>query len=260
MAGRTWVSRIGSLLVLGLPSCAPPADSAPRDVELDPTRKADRHGERLPPGAVARLGRLNEVRPGVGSRGLSFSPDGSLLAFVAQDGATRIWNVKTETELHRFPHDPVHFPTNRDRRVFTTDGKLLIGDGGAIWDVATGNPADRFGPVPKGGDTPLSYPPPSPDGKTVLFLTFPGSEVGEVVAFDIATRKELRRFGKGTRVGGPFVFSPDGKMLATAKYPVIVPTPLVGKQKGERPKPPADGTSGVMLWDWAAGEKKAEWR
>lgn len=249
------------VVVTGVLSCAPPAPApAPRDVELAPAREADRHGKALPAGAVARLHKLNDNGVGAGSRGLSFSPDGSLLAFVAQDGDTRIWDVKTETELHRFGHNPVHFPTGHDRRVFTTDGKLLFGDGGRVWDVATGKSAEGFGPAPKPGDTPLSFPIPSPDGKSVLFLTYWGAERGEVVVFDIATRKEVRRFGKGTRVGGPLVFSPDGKTLATAKDPVPVPTPLGGPRKGERPAPPADGQGGVMLWDWATGEKKAEWR
>src|SRR4051812_35963290 len=104
MGRHAWAA----VLVAGcLCSCAPhAADPKPKDVERDPTRKADRHGERLPPGAVARLGKR-----GPGSRGLAFSPDGTLLAFIAPDDDTRIWDVKTETELHRFPHDPVHAPT-----------------------------------------------------------------------------------------------------------------------------------------------------
>src|SRR5262249_44675769 len=156
-------------------------------------------GVRLPAGAVARLHRPNERGPDVGCGALTFSPDGSLLAFIAPDLDTHIWDVKAEKELHRFPHDPVHAPNFHASLVFTTDGKLLIGDGGPVWDVPPGKPAERFGPAPKVGDTPLAYPAPSPDGKTVLFYKG-GHNANEVVVFDVATRKEVRRFGKGARV------------------------------------------------------------
>lgn len=227
-----------------------------RDVELDPARKADRHGERLPPGAVARLHNITNLGGAV-CHGMSFSPDGSLLAFIAPDGDTHIWDIKAEKELHRFPHDPRRAPSYASCRVFSNDGKLLIGDDGVVWDVATGKLVERFGPVPKLGDPALVYPTPSPDGKTVLFLTNAHGD-GEVVMFDIATRKELRRFGKGTRGDGPLIFSPDGKMLAIAKHPPPVIVPVGGGQNEKRPEP-AEITSGIMIWNPVTGEKMAEW-
>jgi WD40 repeat protein len=260
MVRRTWVAFVvGAIVAAPVPLlAAPPAEPGPRDVDLDRARKVDRLGQRLPDGAVARLGRGNKPGVGTGSRGLTFSPDGALLAYVANDGATSIWDIKAETELHRFAPDPVHFPPTFTSRVFTTDGKLLIGEGGVVWDVATGKPADGFGPAPKVGDWPLKLPTPSPDGKTVLFLTLPGDEVGEVVVYEVATRKEIRRFGKGTRVSGPLVFSPDGRTLAAAKAPAPS-VRLLGSGPPRRRTPVEGDGSGVLLWDPGTGEKRAEW-
>lgn len=232
----------------------------PRDIDLDPTRVADRRGERLPAGAVARVGERDPTGRDRGSYGVSFSPGGRLVAFVGPERDTHVWDITTETEVHRLPHNnPANFPTNLDRRVFSADGKLLLGDGGAVWDVTTGQRVERFGPFPTGGDSPIAFPTPSPDGKTVAFVSAQhGSVVSEVVVFDVASRRELRRFGKGTHVGGPLVFSPDGRTLAASKHTLPVPVPLGGRKDQPRPQPAPEDYGGVLLFDAATGAKTAE--
>ncbi|MBN9518355.1 PD40 domain-containing protein [bacterium] len=246
-------------LTLVPPLLAPTAAQPPaRDVEFDTTRTADRRGERLPAGAVARVGERDPDGRQRGSYGLGFSPDGRLVAFVGPERDTHVWDVTTETEVHRLPHDnPANFPTNLDRRAFSADGKLLFGDGGAVWDVKTGKRVERFGPFPKGGDRPLAFPTVAPDGKTVAFVSEQhGSVASEIILYDVATRRELRRFGKGTHVGGPLVFSPDGRTLAASKHAEPILVPLGGRK--DRPRPAPEDFGDVLLFDPATGEKKAE--
>ncbi|HYH65726.1 MAG TPA: WD40 repeat domain-containing protein [Urbifossiella sp.] len=234
---------------------SPAARGQPRDPDFDTTRTADRRGEKLPPGVVARLGGRG---PG-GSLGAAFSPDGRLVAFVGPERDTHVWDVTTETELHRLPHDnPANFPTNNDRRTFSADGRLLFGDGGAVWDVTSGKRVARFGPFPKGFTSLLAYPTTSPDGKTLAYATTQHGHYGaEVVLYDIASRRELRRFGKDTRVQGPLAFSPDGRTLAAGKCSWELPEALGWRGRPRPPRPPED-YGGVLLFDTATGARTAE--
>ena len=241
-----------------LPRAAP---GIAKDVDLDTSRTADRWGDPLPKGAVARIHRINPNGHGAGSRGLAFSPDGALLAFVAQDGDCRIWDIKTETELHRLPHDnPYRFPTNHNRCVFSPDGKLLIGDGGAVWEVATGRRIERFPEPPDAGIMPMAFPTLSRDGKTVAFLSHPQENACEVIIYDIASRKQIIKFGKGNRAYGPMFYSADGSVLAVVKAPESVAVPLGFPRPGAKPPALADDSAGGMVfWNPITGEKKSNW-
>ena len=230
-----------------LPRAAP---GIAKDVDLDTSRTADRWGDPLPKGAVARIHRINPNGHGAGSRGLAFSPDGALLAFVAQDGDCRIWDIKTETELHRLPHDnPYRFPTNHNRCVFSPDGKLLVGDGGAVWEVATGRRIERFPEPPDAGIMPMAFPTLSRDGKTVAFLSHPQENACEVIIYDIASRKQIIKFGKGNRAYGPMFYSADGSVLAVVKAPESVAVPLGFPRPGAKPPALADDSAGLAPAD-----------
>src|SRR5947207_14903789 len=64
---------------------------------------ADRHGDPLPPGAVARLG-TNCFRQAAYIRSLSFSPDGKTLAAGGYLGPARLWDVATGQVVRTLPH------------------------------------------------------------------------------------------------------------------------------------------------------------
>jgi WD40 repeat protein len=113
--------------------------------------------------------------------------------------------------------------------VFSPDGELLAsaGNDGAVrfWDVATAAPAG----VLRGDAGCLAF---APDGKTLAV----GSEWGDgsLGLWDVATRKEVRRFGAGTKGRVHAVgFAPDGSILAAGgpANPVRFWDPATGAEK-----------------------------
>src|SRR5262245_54489501 len=94
--------------------------------------RLDRQGYPLPPGTVARLGRLN-FRHGSPVGALAFSPDGKTLATGGEHLRLRFWDLSTGQQL---PH-----PTPEGSALalaFSPDGALLAsgGNGGRLrlWD------------------------------------------------------------------------------------------------------------------------------
>jgi WD40 repeat protein len=87
---------------------------------------------------------LGSLPPQPGTiRGLTFAPDGKLLATVIDDGAVRLWDVQAQTVIGK--------PLRHEKAVcavaFSPDGKLLLtgGEDGTaqLWEVATGRPAGQ---------------------------------------------------------------------------------------------------------------------
>src|SRR5262245_36701771 len=176
---------------------APPAD-APR---------LDRHGDPLPPGAIARLGTLRLRHPGP-VYAVAVSPDGKLLASSGGDRGVRLWRMATERVAGRLEGE-----LGEVRWIaFSPDSRtLVLGDNQPfvrLWDAATRKEIDRLGrnvPVP-------GAPPPqfgegrgggprevfeghqsgvrsaafAPDGKTLVTAS------EDVRVWDLATRKTVR--------------------------------------------------------------------
>jgi WD40 repeat protein/tetratricopeptide (TPR) repeat protein len=160
---------------------------------------------------------------------VSFSPDGSLLATGAADQTLRLWEVSSGQPYDQpLRHQSIWAPT---RVVFSPDGKLLASSastGGAttrIW--RTYRPINNE-VVPRQHGAQLGAI--SPDGKVGAIIS------GEMLQlWDTAAVKAL---GEPLRHDGSVyvaIFSPDGKLLATA-----VPG---GKDQGV-----------IQLWDLAKGQ------
>lgn len=199
-------------------------------------------------------------------KSVAFSSDGSKLATIGSDMATRIWDVATGTELHelknvrmnRFSPDGSKLATDEangfiigiwdvnawtklhelnltdylDSMAFSPDGsKLATGDdshAACIWDVATGTKLHELK-----HDEWVSSVAFSPDGSKLATGSEDSMEQNSVRIWDTATGNELHELKQFSEVNS-VAFSPDGSKLA------------------------ALGDAGACIWDVATGAKLHE--
>jgi RNA polymerase sigma factor (sigma-70 family) len=234
---------------------APPSEEEPaqkveqpapdkESVADKPAPRVDQQGDPLPPGAIARLGTLRFRGAGSIDR-LTFSPDGRLIAsdgcvwdvasgkqvyhlethyclmllfspdstILASRGGrdrkeVRAWDMKTGQELFRgeiagpWP-GPMAF--SRDSKTLAVVGNETV----EIWEARTGKVLKK-------------YRNPTPEAHAVAFgpgdrLVIAAGRNPPFPLFDVATGQELCRCRGHTAVmaNACFVFSPDGKTLAT---------------------------------------------
>jgi RNA polymerase sigma factor (sigma-70 family) len=210
--------------------------------------RADRYGDPLPDGAIARLGTLR-FRQGGWLRAIALSPDGRLLAGVGGNDEVRLWGTADGAERACWPVREAGSPramafapdgrslavggqmavvlldvgsgkvqrqlpaANVTAVAFAPDGKALAGaqfkGGVRLWDVATGGLL--AGPHVGGGTGrtwSLAY---SPDGRLLVW-----SEGERVAVWDVRAGKELDLAVKHAAAARAVAFSPDGKVLATS--------------------------------------------
>jgi WD40 repeat protein len=183
---------------------------------------ADRYGDPLPLGALARLGTVR-FRHTKTIWAMAYSPDGKILAAADGDGIAghrglswhgpaegtiRLWDPKTGKELRRLTgHDGIIRSL-----AFSADGKLLVStspENGLnrgrvnIWDVATGKRRELRDGIGSARCAALS-----PDGAT-LAVGCPG----DIYFFDVASGKAVRKFPWADAIVKSVAFSPDGKTL-----------------------------------------------
>jgi RNA polymerase sigma factor (sigma-70 family) len=181
--------------------------------KLIPPVAADRLGDPLPEGAIARLG-TTRLRHGEIIRDLGFSPEGKTLISADHHGV-HVWDAETGKQLRTFgeiPGGQVQSP------YFSSDCRLVAlapWNGGRIeiWDAATGRLLRQFacGRFPK-----VRF---SPDGQTLAVLD--GGGIGEPTSLELwdATTGEKRRELRGhAEQIYDFVFSSDGKTAVTASH------------------------------------------
>src|SRR5262245_27022515 len=184
--------------------------------------RADRHGDPLPAGAVARLG-TSRLRHGQPVYSVAFSPDGSILASGGSDGRVVLWEAATGREMRQIALGPGVL----NALVFTSDGKRLLtgGSGGPIrlLETATGKELRRF----QGLTGQVSALALSPDDR---FVVSAGPNP-TLRLWDVDTGKEVRQFTAQRGAITSVVFCPDGKHFVSAG--------------------PDDG---VRLWEAATGQ------
>lgn len=190
------------LLVWLLPSAGLPVAAVGAEV---PTR-ADRYGDPLPKGAVARLGTAR-LRHLDNIQSIVFSADGKMLA--ATDAPTvALWETATGKALGSFRSHAKH-PVVRG---FRDGGKVLLlvdgdadGDGWACVDARSG----KLLHPPKGQGKGLGMIDVAADGKTMARVK---DEVVRVI--DLATDREIVQFPGKAEQFDILRFSNDGKLLA----------------------------------------------
>lgn len=181
---------------------------------------ADRTGDPLPGGAVARLGTLRWRHAGPVDF-VTFSPDGRKIVSASRDDHTlRLWDPGTGRELRR--------STGAGRiraAAFSPDGKTLAGQGedGALWlwDGATGKELRRLGGL-AGDAVAVAF---AADGQTLFAASRVDAGV-YLASWEPATGKELPRPWFRERPWGHYqssspgdlrvAFSPGAKTLALA--------------------------------------------
>jgi WD40 repeat protein len=224
---------VGRLFLLGclallMGQTARGADAAAekQPARQGPAPRVDRHGDPLPPVAVARLGTIrwrHILRDWSGFGLPNVSPDGKYVVS-AGDVGLRLWDATTGKRLDWFAVDVPGFKA----ALLTPDGKSLLTavqkedrDNSDFWrvrwtidhrEVGTGKLQRRIEIVASRENH--EFPQFSRDGRFFI-----GSErENKIVLWDTTTGRKYAQIAKQPSYWNPFAISPDNKMLAVAAH------------------------------------------
>src|SRR5262249_53190154 len=147
----------------------------------------DRHGDPLPPGAIARLGTVRWRHGGTASF-VTFTSDGKQLLSAGADDRVRLWDLATGKEVGQFKLTP-HRSTGDVPLALSADGRTLVScvdnEPVRVWDVSTGK---EVGPLKE-----------SPPAAVLLALDSAGKRLavfgrdGSLGLWDLGSGKRVRQ-------------------------------------------------------------------
>lgn len=196
--------------------------------------RADRFGDPLPTGAIARLGTVR-LRHGYIVSSLVFSPDSKFLISGGWDNTIRLWEAETGKEIRRL----VGHDAEVSSVALSNDGKTLLSGSEdktvRVWELETGKELRRL----TGHQGEVISVAISRDGRTVAS----GSTDKTIRLWDAATGKALHEIAGQRGKVVSVAFSPDGKMLASTTAPW-----------GNELEPPKEQDPRIRLWEVATGK------
>jgi WD40 repeat protein/energy-coupling factor transporter ATP-binding protein EcfA2 len=141
--------------------------------------------------------------------GVSFSPDGKMLASASDDYTVKLWDTSTKKEIRTLTEH-----TNSVNGVsFSPNGKMLASASSdntvKLWDTSTGQEIKTLTGGHKDAVNGVSF---SPNGKMLASA----SSDNTVKLWDTSTRKEIKTLTGHREAVYRLSFSPDGRMLASA--------------------------------------------
>ncbi|MCG9126870.1 PD40 domain-containing protein [Candidatus Poribacteria bacterium] len=143
---------------------------------------------------------------GLNTRSISFSPDGSMLAYGSYDKYIRIYDTTNWEIIKRFQTGNVNVSTV----IFNPAGTILVSansdNTATLWDVKSGTPLNTI----EGHTRTISSMAFSPDGQT--FVT--GSWDQSIRLWDVKTGIQKNTYTKHTDGISSIIFFPDGRTFA----------------------------------------------
>jgi WD40 repeat protein len=198
------------------------ASSATLLAQDDKTPSRDRHGDPLPPGAIARLGttRLRHISSHI--KDAAFSGNGKMLASVGWDDRLHLWDTANGKELQSIPLELGLDPTV----AFSSDSKMVaVTSHKDVFLCDVGKAKPRIVSLPD-YVTGTAF---APDGK--LLAVFGWAKTVSLI--DSATGKVIRKLTGHDKAILAAAFSADGKSIVTISEDFTCRTWNVddGKQK-----------------------------